>query len=50
MEWHADIDDARHFPKINSVDLEELEISQAVRLTNENESIYDFFTSKDALR
>ena len=31
MEWYADIDDASHFPKINSVDLEELEISQAVR-------------------
>ena len=26
MEWYADIDDARHFPKINSVDLEELEL------------------------
>ena len=31
MEWYADIDDARHFSKINSVDLEKLEISQAVR-------------------
>ena len=31
MEWYADIDDARHFPKINSADLEKLEISQAVR-------------------